>query len=171
MIKRNKLDKKTHADQNEFLKSVPGKAMKCGYILPSLHTTTKSIPKTGTLETAPTKALEALIRKVVTPESSLDNALVVETWEDKLGMSSTELKKNLLMCGLEESKESLLPIWLTAIAENGMTDNTRNNVITKQLDEIICDDTEVPITATLLQMIHKRKWMANNSRSIFKTPL
>lgn len=57
----------------------------------------------------------------------------------------------------------------TIIAEKGMTDNTRNIFITKQLGEIIFDDVEVPIMAPLFQMICKRKWLANDPQATFKT--
>lgn len=109
MVKRNKVDKKPHLDQDEFRKLVSRKVMEWAStcfrdIILSLYTTTTSTPTPGILGTAPTETLEALIRRMLTPGSSPDKSTGVETWEDKLGMSSTELKTTLLMCGLEEGK-------------------------------------------------------------------
>ena len=84
-------------------------------------------------------------------------------------MSSTELNITLQMCGLEDVEESLLPMWFTTIAEKGITDDTRNAIITKQLNEVIFDNVEITIMAPLLQMIWKRKWLANHPRTTFKT--
>jgi hypothetical protein len=44
--------------------------------------------------------------------------------EEKLGMSPTELKSTLSMCGLREGEESLLPEWFEKINEKGQNDNT-----------------------------------------------
>ena len=86
---------------------------------------------------------------------------MVETWEDNLGMCSTDLNTTLQMCGLKDGGKSLLRMWFIAIAEMGMMDNTRNSVIKKQLNEVIFDNAEIPVAAPLLQMIRERKWLAN----------
>ena len=53
--------------------------------------------------------------------------------EDKLGMSPTELRSTLAMCGLHEGEESLLPDWSEQTNEKGQNDSTCNQIIINAL--------------------------------------
>lgn len=174
VVKRNKNDDKSHVDQSEFIQSIPREARiwnakRFASLFPDL--TNHSLPSPQQLSSPPTidNSLEAILRRVVTPEKSQEQGAKPTTWEDKLGMSTTELENTLIMCGLEKGEESLLPEWFAKITEKGMTDNTRNTIITKQLKTVCFEEAEIPITAPLLQTIRKRQWLANDPLATFKT--
>jgi hypothetical protein len=89
--------------------------------------------------------------------------------EDKFGMSPTELKSTLAMCGLREGEEDLLPDWLVTTNEKGQNDNTRNQIIIATLKNILFEDAEIPVTAPLLLMIRKRKWLSDDPTATYRT--
>ena len=47
------------------------------------------------------------------------------TYEEKLGMSTTELRTTLMMYGLTIYQEDILPEWMLYMVERGMTTNTK----------------------------------------------
>ena len=115
--------------------------------------------------------LEALLARLVpmlaTPERTTN---VVDTKpEEKFGMSPTELKSTLAMCGLREGEEDLLPEWFETTNEKGQNDNTRNQVIIATLKNILFEDAEIPVTAPLLLMIRKRKWLSDDPTATYRT--
>ena len=89
--------------------------------------------------------------------------------EDKLGMSPTELRSTIAMCGLREGEESLLPEWFEKVNEKGQNDNTRNQIIIATLKNILFEDAEIPVTAPLLLMIRKRKWLSDDPTATYRT--
>jgi len=78
-------------------------------------------------------------------------------YEDKLGMSATELKTTLTICGLTTGQEDILPEWMFKMAEIVMIINTTNQIIIKQLQEIVYEDAEIPVLTHILKIIRKRK--------------
>jgi len=98
-----------------------------------------------------------------TPDRNRDSrGPTVVTPEEKYGMSETELSSTLKLCGLKKGDEHLLPAWLLQMSEKGQNDNTRNQIIIKRLQKVLYDDAEIPITAPLLTMIRKRKWLSDD---------
>ena len=89
--------------------------------------------------------------------------------EEALGMSATELTNTLSMCGLKPGEEVLLPRWFAKISEKGQNDNTRNQVIIAALKNILFDEAEIPITAPILAMIRKRKWLSDDPTATYRT--
>jgi hypothetical protein len=83
--------------------------------------------------------IEALLRKIADPASS--NTMQVQENihkpEEDFGMSLTELSITLSVCGLNTGEEVLLPLWFCKINEKGQNDNTRNQIIIQQLQNII----------------------------------
>ena len=73
------------------------------------------------------------------------------------------------MCGLNRGEEALLPIWFSKVNEKGQNDNTRNQIIIQQLQNILFEDAEIPITAPLLLMIRKRKWLSDDPTATYRT--
>jgi hypothetical protein len=76
------------------------------------------------------------------------------------GMSTSELKSMLVMCGKEEqASPTLLPSWVKECAEKGHSEGFKYNLISKAIMKADrYDDVEVPLTQTLLKMADKRKW-------------
>ena len=92
--------------------------------------------------------LEALLARLVPTLAAPTRANVADTRpEEKFGMSPTELKSTLAMCGLREGEEDLLPEWLVTTNEKGQNDNTRNQIIIATLKNILFEDAEIPVTA------------------------
>eukprot|EP00957_Ditylum_brightwellii_P074006 5623634-Ditylum_brightwellii.AAC.1 len=79
--------------------------------------------------------------------------------EELLGMSSSELKKLLKMCGLLEGEEDLLPDLFHLCAKKGQIEDTKDCIITEKLQSNkIYTDVDIPATQQLLKMIRQRKW-------------
>ena len=55
------------------------------------------------------------------------------------------------------------------MAERGMATNTKNQIIIKQLQEILYDDAEIPVLAHILEMIRKRKWLSDDAQASYLT--
>jgi len=72
-------------------------------------------------------------------------------------MSVTELKIKLTMCGLTTGQEYILPEWMFKMAKRGMTTNTNNQIIIKQLQEVVYENADISVLAHILEMIRKRK--------------
>jgi hypothetical protein len=117
-----------------------------------------------------TPELAALIARLAPPQTRTPAVEeTVQKPEDKLGMSTTELANTLKMCGLQSGEESLLPAWFEKVNEKGQNDNTRNQIIINTLKNIMFDDAEIPITAPLLVMIRKRKWLSDDPVATYRT--
>ena len=127
---------------------------------------TKSDTTPAALHTPPVDIAALLSRlgaPAVTPET-VDNKP-----EDKLGMSQTKLRSTLAMCGLHDGEESLLPVWFEKTNEKCQNDNTRNQIIINALKNILFEDAEIPVTAPLLLMIRKRKWLSDDPTASYRT--
>ena len=83
--------------------------------------------------------------------------------------NTAELQTTLAMCGLNKGEEYLLPTWFEKLNKKGQNDNTRNQVIIKLLQNILFEEAEIPITAPLLLMIHKQKWLSNDPTVTYRT--
>ena len=75
--------------------------------------------------------INKLLRRFVSTSSTTQANPPSATYEDKLGMSATELKTTVTMCGLTIDQEDILPEWMFKIAERGMKINTKNQIIIK----------------------------------------
>ena len=73
----------------------------------------------NTPDVAPVGINELLCRLASTCFTTQDNPPLA-TYEDRLGMSATELRTALTMCGLTTDQEDVLPEWKR---ERGMTTN------------------------------------------------
>ena len=105
------------------------------------------------------KLLRCLARTSSTDQENPPSA----TYEARLGMSATDLKTTLTMCGLTTGQEDILPEWMFKMVKRSMTKKTKNSIIIKQLEEIVYEDAEIPVLAHILKMIRKRKWLSDDS--------
>ena len=173
MVNQNVGDPKPHPEATTFMtmSNVDARTwamQKFKAILPSLVAPPTTPASTPALTEGTN--LESLLRKLVQP-GALTTPTVTENPkpEDGFGMSSTELATMLSMCGLNTGEEALLPLWFCRINEKGQNDNTRNQIIIQQLQNILFKDAEIPITAPLLQMIRKRKWLSDDPTATYRT--
>jgi len=113
--------------------------------------------------------IDKLLRRLASTSSTSQTNPPSSTYEDKLDMSTTELKKTLTMCGLGTSQEDILPEWMFKMAERGMTTNTKNQITIKQLQKIVYEDTEIPVLAHILEIIRKRKWLSDDPQASYLT--
>ena len=98
-----------------------------------------------------------------------DKGCTIVTPAEKIGMSETEMASTLKLCGLTQGEEHLLPSWLLQMGEKGQNNNAHNQIIIKLLKCVIYDDAEIPITAPLLTMTRKRKWLSDDPVPSFRT--
>ena len=86
----------------------------------------------NTADMAPVGTNE-LLRHLASTSSTTQANPPSATYEEKLGMSATELRTTLIMCGLTTGQEYILPEWMFKMAERGIVTNTNNQIIIKQL--------------------------------------
>ena len=70
--------------------------------------------------------INKLLCRLASASSTTQANPLSATYEDKLGMSATEIRTTLTMCGLTTGQEDILPEWMFKMAEKGMTTNTKN---------------------------------------------
>ena len=174
MIQRRSTDDRTYVNPQTFMTTPPKEAKSWGLrkiqtVLKGEHQPAATVvlpdpPVTGTLA----EILRRLSDRREVPPPVSPTTTDIET-TGTLGMSPTELRMTLMMCGLQDGDEDLLPKWLSATAEKGQTDNTKNQVIIAALGNTIYDDAEITVHAALLQMIRKRKWLSDDPVASFRT--
>ena len=103
----------------------------------------------NTADMAPVGTNE-LLRHLASTSSTTQANPHSATYEDKLGMSTTEIRTTLTMCGITTGQEDILPEWIFKMAERGMTTNTKNQIIIKKLQEMVYEDAEIPVLAHIL---------------------
>ena len=161
MIQRRSTDDRTFVNPQTFMTTPPKAAKTWG--LRKIRAAFKGDTQPAAAVVLPgpnTGMLEEILRKMSNRrEAPLPNTPTTTDNESPgtFGMSPTELRLTLRMCGLQEGDEDLLPRWFSATVEKGQTDNTKNQVIISALGNTIYEDTEITIHAALLQMIRKRK--------------
>ena len=176
LVQRNIPDPKPHVSPTTFMTTVNISARqwaieKFKRMLPTISAQTGAPPAEGTQALLTPATLETILRSmapagVIPPPA--DPAATTNP-EDRVGMSDTELHTTLAMCGLNKGEESLLPSWFEKLNEKGQNDNTRNQVIIKSLQNILFEEAEIPITAPLLLMIRKRKWLSDDPTATYRT--
>ena len=176
MVQRNIPDPKPHVTATTFMTTVNIAARqwaisKFKAMLPGIATNTQAPPETGATQSLTTAALETILRNLnpAIAATATDDTSTSTKPEEKFGMSDTELQTTLSMCGLNKGEESLLPTWFEKLNEKGQNDNTRNQVIIKSLQNILFEEAEIPITAPLLLMIRKRKWLSDDPTATYRT--
>ena len=50
-----------------------------------------------------------------------------------------------------------------------MITNTKNQIIIKQLQEVVYEDADIPILAPILEMIRNRKWLSDDPQASYPT--
>jgi len=75
----------------------------------------------------------------------------------KTGMSSTELRNTLIMCGkCSSGDETCLPAWIQYCALKGTSEAYKQTIIRKwSMNTFHYDDADVPLTTPLLKVIQK----------------
>ena len=82
------------------------------------------------------------------------------TWAEKLGMSDTDVKLTLTLCGLDAGDEDLLPAWFTKIAEKNTSQAAKDRICVEALScNLLYLGAPIPLTKTILQMIQSKNWM------------
>jgi hypothetical protein len=174
MVQRNIPDPKPHISATTFMTTVNIAARqwaisKFKAMLPEIANNAQTA-QTNTTAAISTSTLEQLIRSISTEKTAATTeATTTSKPEEKFGMSDTELQTTLAMCGLNNGEEELLPSWFEKLNEKGQNDNTRNQVIIKTLQNILFEEAEIPITAPLLLMIRKRKWLSDDPTATYRT--
>jgi hypothetical protein len=158
-------DNTSRLSQNVLINPIPPEARrwakdKFSKAFPTLHPQTLATPPTDIA------ALLAHFANNPPPTTNRPAMQTIQNEEKKdedetvLGMSKLEFDSTLAMCGLPpESDPNLLPEWFTQCAEKGMTEHYRMTVIRSHItNNQVYEDSEVPLTSTLLKMASKRNW-------------
>jgi hypothetical protein len=170
-VARNIPDPKPHCPNSDFITAPTIEARNWAKAKFALIAPALTEQRATTDNTTPTNPeLTALLQRLAPAATdAVENQDDNTKPEDKLGMSPTELRSTLAMCGLREGEESLLPEWFEKINEKGQNDNTRNQIIIATLKNILFEDAEIPVTAPLLLMIRKRKWLSDDPTATHRT--
>ena len=83
-----------------------------------------------------------------------------QTWAEKLGMSDTDVKLTLTLCGLEAGEEDVLPAWYTKIAEKNTSQAAKDRICIEALSRnLLYPGAPIPLTKTILQMMQSKNWL------------
>ena len=82
-------------------------------------------------------------------QTSTANQLSLPTWPEKLGMSETDMKLTLTMCGLEDREEDLLPDWFAKTAKKNTSQAAKDRICIEALSlNLLYLGAPIPLTKT-----------------------